>query len=54
MRLKELIKDIDIPFQIIGDLNLDITGLTKDSRIVKKGFLFFFNRGKYIFYKGCL
>jgi len=51
MKLKELIKDIDIPIQVIGDLNIDITGITKDSRIVKKGFLFFSTGGSISFIK---
>ncbi|HPP06758.1 MAG TPA: UDP-N-acetylmuramoyl-L-alanyl-D-glutamate--2,6-diaminopimelate ligase, partial [Syntrophorhabdaceae bacterium] len=54
MKLKELVKDIDMPLQIKGDLDLDITGLTKDSRKVKKGFLFFLTGGGISFVEDAL
>lgn len=51
MKLKELIKDIDMPVQVTGNVDVEIAGLTKDSRIVQKGFLFFSVGGSISFIK---
>ena len=40
MFLKLLLKSLDPDFQTFGNLDLEITGLTDDSRKVKKGYLF--------------
>ena len=40
MKLTDLIKDIPV-VSIKGDINLDITAMTKDSRTVQEGALFF-------------
>lgn len=40
MKLAELIKDIPVK-KVMGDTDIDITGLTKDSRAVKEGSIFF-------------
>ncbi len=44
MRLKELLKNIK-PTQIVGDENIDITGVNIDSRKIKPGHLFVAMRG---------
>ena len=40
MKLAEVIKDIPVK-GVIGNTDIDITGLTKDSRSVKEGSIFF-------------
>src|SRR3989344_4455791 len=40
MFLNLLLKSLDPDFQTFGNLDLEITGLTDDSRKVKKGYLF--------------
>jgi len=40
MKLADLIKDMPVK-KITGDMSIDITGLTKDSRAVKEGSVFF-------------
>ena len=44
MRLKELLKNIK-PTQIVGDENIDITGVNIDSRKIKPGHLFVAMKG---------
>ncbi|MCX8109740.1 MAG: UDP-N-acetylmuramoyl-L-alanyl-D-glutamate--2,6-diaminopimelate ligase [Syntrophorhabdaceae bacterium] len=40
MRLSDLIKDIPVD-TIVGEMNLEVKGITKDSRQVKEGYIFF-------------
>lgn len=50
MRLAELIKDI--PLNIIeGETEIDIKGITKDSRMVKQGYMFFSTKSSELFIK---
>lgn len=44
MKLNELLKNL-CPKEIIGDINLEISGLCADSRLVKNGNLFFCYKG---------
>ena len=44
MKLSEIIKDVR-PLQVAGTLDVDITGINIDSRLVKRGELFVAMRG---------
>ena len=44
MELKELIRPLEV-LEIVGDANVEITGIQSDSRKVEKGFLFVAVRG---------
>lgn len=51
MKLHELILELDVPVNILGDTNIEITGLTKDSRRVQKGYIFFATSKSVMFIK---
>ncbi|MCX7965550.1 MAG: UDP-N-acetylmuramoyl-L-alanyl-D-glutamate--2,6-diaminopimelate ligase [Syntrophorhabdaceae bacterium] len=51
MILKDLLKEIDIPVYVVGKKDMEIKGLTKDSRRVEKGFLFFSTGGSISYIK---